>query len=160
SVTFTVNGEIFTVDLDVADPGQATPPPVTATKSWVAYTVTVGPTAANPVDRDHQFTIHATRSDGFPVAGATITYTWVGAGPAAPPTQCTTSLTGSCIATVSSAAAGTGTLTVTSLTDSSGAVVDLTTAGAIGQGAGQEVPLEAAKTWLQYRVLLETAATN
>src|SRR5262249_28679632 len=103
SVTFTVNDETFTVDLDAAGPGQATPPPVIATKSWVAYTVTVTGTAATPVDRDHQFTTHAPRSDGSPVSGATITYTWTATGTAAPPTQCTTSLTGSCIVTVSSA---------------------------------------------------------
>jgi fimbrial isopeptide formation D2 family protein len=160
SVTFVANGETFTVDLAAAGPGQATPPPITATKLWVAYTVTVTPAAANPVNRDHQFTIHATRSDGVEVAGATITYTWTGAGAAAPPTQCTTSATGSCIVTVSSTAAGTGTLTVTSLTDSSGALVDLTTLGAPGQSAGQQIPLTTTKTWLQYRVLLSPDTTN
>jgi hypothetical protein len=160
SVTFVANGETFTVDLTSAAPGQATPPPITATKSWVAYTVTVTPAATNPVDRDHQFTIHATRSDGVAVAGATITYTWTGTGTAAPPAQCTTSLSGNCIVTVSSGGAGTGTLTVTSLTDSAGRLVDLTTVDAPGQSAGQEVPLTTTKTWLQYRVLLETAATN
>ncbi len=34
SVTFTVNDQIFTVDLTEEGPGQATPPPITADKTW------------------------------------------------------------------------------------------------------------------------------
>ena len=49
---------------------------------------------------------------------------------------------------------------MTSLTDSGGRVVDLTTAGAPGQAPGQTVPVTASKTWSQYRVLLTPNATN
>ena len=31
---FTANGELFTVGLTAVEPGQATPPPITATKTW------------------------------------------------------------------------------------------------------------------------------
>jgi hypothetical protein len=164
SATFTVNGEIFTVDLTAGGPAQATtPPPITATKTWIAYAVAVTPSANNPVGTQHDFTITATIDDGTgsaPAAGATITYTWSGAGTLLTPSPCTTSASGTCTVSVVSPAAGTGILTVTSLTDSSGATVDLTNPGAVGQAAGQVVPLTASKTWLQYRVLLDTAATN
>ena len=137
SVTFTANGESFTVGLTEEEPGQATAPPVTASKTWVGYLVTVSPSATNPVDSEHVFTITATLSDGTPVEGATITYTLGGAGAATPPSSCTTDADGECTVSVTSAASGAGTLTVTSLTDGD-FDVDLTTAGAPGQAPGQE----------------------
>ena len=61
--------------------------------------------------------------------------------------------------TVTSASPGTGTLTVTSVTDGA-FVVDLTRVGDVGRAASQVVPLTATKTWLGYRVSLDAPATN
>ena len=106
-------------------------PPVETAKTWVAYLVTVSPSATNAVNAPHVFTITATRSDADPVEGATVAYTWTGAGTAAPPSSCTTDASGVCTVTVTSSAAGSGTLTVTSVTDGA-FVVDLTPAGRAG----------------------------
>ena len=133
--------------------------PVETAKTWLAYLVTVSPSATNPVDAPHVFTITATRSDGDPVDGATVAYTWTGAGTPTPPSSCTTDTTGACTVTVTSSTAGAGTLTVTGLTDGA-FVVDLTVPGAPGQADTQVVPLTASKTWLGYRVTLDAPATN
>ena len=127
SVTITVNGTPFTVDLTTAGaigqaPGQVVP--VTAAKTWVAYTVTISPSANNPVGTQHDFTITATVTDGTtttPAANASIAFTWSGAGSLVTPSPCTTYAAGTCTVSVTSPTAGTGTLTVTSLTDSGGA---------------------------------------
>jgi hypothetical protein len=166
SVTVTVNGTPVTVDLATPGaPGQAPDQvvPVTATKTWVAYTVTISPSATNPVGSQHDFTITATVTDGTttsPAAGASIAYTLSGAGSLVTPSPCTTDTAGTCTVSVTSPSAGTGTVQVVSLTDSGGATVDLTAAGMPGQAPGQVVPLTASKTWLQYRVLLSPNATN
>ncbi len=166
SVTFTVNGQEFTVDLTTqGTPGQASGQvvPVTATKTWLAYTVTISPTATNPVGTQHDFAITATVTDGTtpaPAANASIAFTWSGAGSLVTPSPCTTTAAGTCTVSVTSPSAGSGTLTVTTLTDSGGRVVDLTVAGAPGQAPGQTMPLTASKTWLRYRVLLSANATN
>ncbi len=130
----------------------------TATKTWAAYLVTITPSASNPVGTAHVFTITAT-TGGTPVEGAVITYTWSGAGVATPPDECTTTAAGTCTVSVTSPSSGTGTLTVESLTHGD-LMVDLTEDGAPGQDPDQDVPLEASKTWLAYRVLLEDDATN
>jgi hypothetical protein len=165
SVTFTVNGTPLTVNLTAAGagqlPGQTIPP--TAAKTWVAYTVTVSPSATNPEGTQHNFTITATVTDGTtttPAAGASIAFTWSGAGTLVTASPCTTDQNGTCTVSVTSPTAGTGTLTVTSLTDSAGATVDLTAPGMPGQSPVQVVPVESTKTWLQYRVLLSPSATN
>jgi len=158
SVTFTVNGQPFNVDLTAA----GSPPPPTATKTWIAYHVTVTPAATNPVGTTHDFTIHATRDNGTPppvdVAGAQISFNWTGAGTLLTTSPCTTNAAGTCTVSVSSTGAGIGTLTVTSLNDA-GTIVTLT-AGSPGLAADQQTPLTTTKTWLQYRVLLGPAATN
>ena len=62
-MTVTVNGTPLTVDLTTPGaPGQAPGQviPVTAAKTWVAYTVTISPSANNPVGTQHDFTITAT----------------------------------------------------------------------------------------------------
>ena len=137
--------------------------PATATKTWVAYTVTISPSVDNPVGTQHDFTITATVTDGTtttPAAGASIAFTWTGTGSLVTPSPCVTTAAGTCTVSVTSPTAGTGTLTVTSLTDSGGRLIDLTVLGAPGQAPGQAVPLTATKTWLQYRVLLSPDATN
>ena len=132
----------------------------TATKTWVAYTVTISPDAVNPVGREHEFTLTATRSDGDPVEGATIAYDWSGTEPEDPLGECTTDTEGKCIVTVDSATAGLGTLTVNTLTDGD-FVVDLTEGGSIvGRDPLQEVPVEATKGWRNYRVVLSSSAMN
>jgi fimbrial isopeptide formation D2 family protein len=166
SVTVTVNGTPLTVDLTTAGangqaPGQVVPP--TAAKTWVAYHVTVSPSANNPVGTEHNFVITATVTDGTttgPAANASIVFTWTGAGTLVTPSPCTTNQNGTCTVSVTSTSAGTGTLTVMSLTNSAGATVDLTAPGMPGQSPVQVVPVESTKTWLQYRVLLSASATN
>ena len=67
--------------------------PATATKTWIAYTVTISPSATNPVGAPHDFTITATVTDGTtptPAAGASIAFTWTGAGALVTPSPCTT----------------------------------------------------------------------
>ncbi len=96
-----------------------------------------------------------------PAAGASIAFTWTGAGSLVTPSPCVTNALGTCTVSVTSPSAGTGTLTVTSLTDTDGVTsVDLTTPGSPGTSPDQQVPLTASKTWLQYRVLLSPSATN
>jgi hypothetical protein len=153
--TTTINAVPFTdIPLSAAAKGS---------KVWVAYTVTVSPSAINAVGAPHDFTITATVTDGTTTSlavGASVAFTWTGAGSLSTPSPCTTSAAGTCTVTVTSAAAGSGTLTVRNLTDSDGRLVDLTTAGSPGQAAGQRVPLTASKTWSQYRVVLTPSATN
>ena len=83
-------------------------PPVETSKTWVAYLVTVSPSATNAVDAPHVFTITATRSDGDPVDGASVAYTWSGAGTATPASSCTTDAAGVCTVTVTSSVSGDG----------------------------------------------------
>ena len=47
-----------------------------------------------PIGAPHTFTITATRTDGDPVGGATISYTWSGTDPPTPPSPCTTNRRG------------------------------------------------------------------
>ena len=83
-----------------------------------------------------------------------------GAGTATPPTSCTTDPVGVCTVSVTSNDPGTGTLTVTTLTDGL-FVVDLTAGGPTeGRAPEQVVPLTSSKTWRGYRVSLSPAATN
>ncbi len=137
--------------------------PAASSKTWIAYLVTISPSATNPVGTQHDFTITATVTDGEstdPAVGVSIAYTLSGAGSLVTPSPCTTSEAGTCTVSVTSTLSGTGTVTVTSLTDSAERVVDLSTAEAPGQATDQTVPLTASKTWLQYRVLLSPNATN
>ena len=67
--------------------------PAPATKTWVAYTVTISPSTTNPVGTQHNFTITATVTDGtttIPAAGASIAFTWTGTGSLVTPSPCTT----------------------------------------------------------------------
>src|SRR5262249_12897856 len=77
SVTLPARVEKLTADLTAAATGR---PPITAEKTWVAYHVTVTPSATNPVNTQHNFTIHATRDNGTPppvdVEGAQIAFDW------------------------------------------------------------------------------------
>ena len=160
TLTLTVT-EIAGTTIDGAPATNLPVPPVDTSKTWLAYTVTVSPSASNPVGVPHVFTITATRTDGtttVPVANAPIVYTWTGTGTATPPSSCTTDTAGVCTVTVTSATPGTGTLTVISVTDGA-FVVDLTVPGAPGQAASQVVPLTSSKTWLMPTIAIEKTST-
>jgi hypothetical protein len=140
-------------DLTLIEPAQTS-------KTWVGYTVTISPSAINPAGQPHTFTITASRTDGDPVNGATIDFTWTGSEPASPAASCTTDATGKCAVIVTSATGGGGTLTVTRLVDGA-FTVDLTTTGStIGRAPDQVVPVHASKAWQTYRVMVSASATN
>jgi uncharacterized repeat protein (TIGR01451 family)/LPXTG-motif cell wall-anchored protein len=118
-VTFVANGQQFTVHLTASGPGQATPPPITASKSWINFRVTVSPaTATNFVDEPHTFTVLVERDTGAgagfqPLAGAPVSLSSTFTGTPAPAVQpsCTTDSAGQCEIMVTSSVPGTLTLT-------------------------------------------------
>jgi hypothetical protein len=119
SVTFIANGEPFTVDLDVAGPGQSTPPPITASKLWSDYRVTVTPaTATNFVDEPHTFTVLVVRDEGEgfePLPGAHVVLSSSGTAVPDPPIPdfCTTNSAGECEIETTSSTPGTLSITAT-----------------------------------------------
>jgi fimbrial isopeptide formation D2 family protein len=137
--------------------------PAIASKTWLAYTVTVSPSATNLAGTPHDFAITATMTDGetsTPATNASMAFTWSGTESSTPASTCTTDSAGTCTVTVTSSTAGSGTLTVASLTDNAGRLVDLTTAGAPGQAQGQVVPLTATKTWVFANLVVHKTANG
>ena len=120
---------------------------LTATKTWIDFDLTVGPSAVNLIGEPHTFTITATVDDGTgDVAvpdGSTVNFTWSGPEPASPASSCTTT-GGSCTVTVNSSAPGSGTITLTSIT----ATVDGTTFTGVAASVATGGSLTATKQWI------------
>jgi hypothetical protein len=114
-------------------------PPPASQKRFRAYQVTGSASGINFAGQDHTFTLSgvqfvATDANGAPTgqgpldSGSIIRFSWAGPGTATGPTvtslggqqyQCVVDVTGTCAVTVTSAAAATGTLTVTGIWSSS-----------------------------------------
>ncbi|MFN2611653.1 MAG: SpaA isopeptide-forming pilin-related protein [Actinomycetota bacterium] len=128
-----------------------------ATKTWINYQVLVTPLeAANLIDTDHIFTVTVFKDSGDgkgfqPLAGAQPSTTLSGVGTIKDNTcddAAGTDTSGNCLVTISSAVAGTSSLTATYL-------------GASDAGAMLFTSAPATKSWVNYRInVTPDIATN
>lgn len=156
------DGYDFTVAPNVPEPlGPFTDP-------RIDYTIEVEPDGRNAVGNDHTFTVTLTDDQDAAVAGADIDLTWSGdasdvtsvtpAGPDTEALDCTTDASGQCTVVVSSASAGSDTLTASWATPYQNASGD---GGPSTDGAAvASITDAAAKTWVGYVASIEKSATN
>jgi hypothetical protein len=165
SLSVHYNGtDLGPIDLTAVDSGQSpglTVPP-TAEKTWITILANVEATATNLSGDDHTFTLSAFYDDGSPAEqpanGAEFAFTWTGIGTAAPPATCTADpAENTCEVVVSSAAAGSGTITIDTVTMTVNGVTFADAVPAASTGGS----LEADKTWIEFDVDITPAtATN
>ncbi len=142
------------------------PAPV-LTKSWAAFAVSVSPpSAVNLIRQPHDFVITVTQNLGAgpqPVGDGTIVdYDWDGDGTATPSASCVTS-GGSCTVTVTSDAAGVGTLTVVGLRDvavDDGVTTTIFPSVTVDASGALTVPAAAEKRWVQVDVAISPGEDN
>ena len=152
----------FLVDLDgVGGAGQAASQvvPLTTSKTWLGYRVSLDAPATNLVGVPHTFTATVEQSaDGTtwsPVPdGTTLTATTSGTGTLDSTSTCVTGGTvdGTCTYVVTDAGPGTLTVNVTTI---AGTTIDGTPVADL-----PVPPVETSKTWVAYTVTVSRSATN
>ena len=132
-----------------------------ATKQWVGYEVEISPDDTNLLGHPHEFTVTVYEVDGqgspdrVVIAGVDVGLSWSGpTGSTVDTTTCTSNADGQCFINVDSDDnAGTGTLSVETLTGTPTATSEELTVDVGGEVAAD-------KTWREYRALLDDDSVN